>query len=308
MRTSDEALPLADSHVHLSHRLFDNCIPFLKTDGGSIVREKGSRERLLAEMKACGVRFCIEPGVDPESNRRLLALAEKNRGYLFPAVGIHPTRCFTFSVFEGGRRVSKRLPLRAFRELAELAGRKEIVAIGETGLDFHLPRRKQHRARQFVWFVFQLCLAHRRKLPLILHVREADEAALRILRLFGSRIRGGVCHCFSGTPEQARRYVGLGLKLGIGAALLWDRGDDLVRTVRETPLEDILLETDAPHVRPPVDGMSKGQMKRTRNSSLVLPAVAARIAEIKGVSCEEAARITTETARRVFGLPGGEKG
>lgn len=310
---------LIDSHIHLSHGAFDGHFPYLKWEGGAVAREEnGDRERLIAEMQARGIRACVEPGVGPDSLERLLDLARRYPDFLFPAVGVHPTRTWKYElvVWKDGKpeRISRRLLWRERAGIAACAEREGVAAIGETGLDFHRRRSRQtgeepglleqHRLRQLLWFVWQLRLAHKRELPVILHIREAHRCALLVLRLFRNRLHGGVCHCFTGGPELARRYVALGLKLGIGASLLQEDPDGpLNRAVRETALEHLLLETDGPFVKPPCPGISQKQWKKARNTSLILPAVAERIAELKSVSTEEVLRITSANAGSLFGIP-----
>ncbi len=297
-----------DSHVHLSHGLYNGDFPFHRWDGKGFVREEnGRREALIDRMKEQGIRFCVEPAVEPESNEQLLALAERYPGYVLPAVGIHPTRTWSYVLFdEHGKQQPKRLAWKSRAQIAAYAENPRVVAIGETGLDFHQPRKEQHRLRQLAWFVWSLHLAHRKRLPVILHIREADWLALVVLRLMKPFLHGGVCHCFNGTPRAAELYTSLGLKLGIGAALLagGEQGKRLRRVVRQTRLEDILPETDGPFQRPPCpEEESQKRWRKARNTSLILPAVVNRIAYLKGRSPEETARITGAAVMELFGVP-----
>ena len=297
---------IVDSHIHLSHTLFDNSFPFLGYDRENIIlEEQGTREYVIRKMKDNRIRFCVEPAIDLESNPRLLALADEYRGYVLPAVGIHPTRTWQYSEYgKNGERITKHLSWQSRKKISKYSEHELVVAIGETGLDYHLPRTEQHRTRQILWFIWQLLLAHKRRLPLILHIRQADRHALVILHLFKRYLHGGVCHCFNGTPEQARHYTMLGLKLGIGASLLLaeEKCRNLKQVVLETRLEDILLETDGPYVKPPCPGISAKHLKKARNTSLILPAVVQQIAEIKGVSCTEVEQITTKNVTDLFGV------
>ena len=239
----------------------------------------------------------MEPGIDLASPERLLALARRYPGFLIPAVGIHPTR-------------TPGTPWRARHVLEALSQEKAVVAIGELGLDYHLPRREQYRLRQKLWFCWQLSLAHRRELPLVLHIRQADGDAIRILRRYRGKLHGGVCHCFQGDAALARIYTReLGLHLGIGGALLQtpERCAALEAAVRETPLSFLLLETDGPYVKPArPEGMGSKAWQKTRNSGLILPAVAERIAELKGVPPQTVAEATAANARRLF-CPEGDR-
>ncbi len=281
-----------DSHVHLSHRLFNGTVPWIGlTDGDAGFAGEGTREELISALKTSGMMCCIEPGIEAASNDAVKALSQKYPRFLYRAVGVHPTR-------------TPGTPWKAWKQIQALASEPGVVAVGETGLDYHYPREKQHRLRQMVWFGRQIMLAHRLRLPLILHIREANQEAIRLLRLFRRWLHGGVCHCFSGDLRTARIFTGeLGLCLGIGGAILSDR-ESLCEVVREIPLEYLLLETDSPYVKPPrPEGISNKAWQKARNTSLILPAVARRIAELKGISSEMVEQATAENARRVFRLP-----
>ena len=293
---------LADSHIHLSHPSFDHTFPYLdQTEAGFVLRESGTRETLIRQMQQAGIRFCIEPAIDLLSNERILALAKAWPGFLYPAAGIHPTRTWTS---RQSSAPAEKLRWRDRKRLRMYAQDPTVIAIGETGLDYHLQRSEQHRLRQMLWFVWQLQLAHRQKLPVILHIRDADRDALRILRLFQSRLHGGVCHCFQGGAALARAYTELGLALGIGGALLQPEScAELEDAIRVTPLRLLLLETDGPYVKPVCPLLSGKQRRKARNTSLILPAVAARIGELKGISPQEVERVTAENAARIFHIP-----
>lgn len=143
-------------------------------------------------------------------------------------------------------------------------------------------------------------------LPLVLHIRAADKAAIRILRRKKKKLHGGVCHCFGGNAKTAKIYTKkFGLCLGIGGTLLMrpEISAPLQEAVKATPMEFLLLETDGPYVKPKrSEGISKKKWDRARITSLILPAVAAKIAELKGISVEEVFRITEENTKRVFGI------
>ena len=285
--------PVIDSHIHLSYRHFDQTFPYIGMEDDKYVLLSGDRNSLIAKLKEHGIICCIEPAIDVDSNETLLLLSEENKGFIYPAVGNHPTRCIKSN-------------LRDFKRIEEYSKRAGVIAIGETGLDYHYERREQHRIRQKIWFLWQIGLADKLGLPLILHIRMANEDAIAILRKNKKKLHGGVCHCFNSGPEEAKIYTEeLGLHLGIGGALLMkpEYSEPLRRAVAEVPLEYLLLETDGPYVKPerPED-ISGKKWSKARNTSLILPAVAAKIAEIKGLTREEVMKITEDNARRVFGL------
>ena len=284
---------MIDTHVHLSYRYFKNTFPYIfykKDDFGIIY---GDRNSLISEMKATGISCCIEPATDVDSNRLLLELSHENPGYIYPAVGNHPTRCIRSS-------------LKDFKIVKECAKDESVVAIGETGLDYHYDRKDQHRIRQRIWFEWQINLADKLRLPLILHIRMADDDAIAVLRNNQRKLHGGVCHCFGGGAEVAKVYTEeLGLYLGIGGTLLMrpEISEALMDTVRNTDIKYIVLETDGPYVKPSKPGnITKKKWRKARNTSLILPAVAQKIADIKGMDVMDVIEISDANARRLFGI------
>ena len=283
---------MIDSHIHLSYKYFDQIFPYLDFDGEDFkIVADGRRDALIDEMKSRGISCCIEPAIDVDSNELLLNLSKGCDGFIYPAVGNHPTRCIN----------SK---LRDFKRVKKFSEGDGIIAIGETGLDYHYERKDQHRLKQKIWFQWQINLADKLGLPLILHIRQADEDAVKILRKNQKKLHGGVCHCFCGGADIARIYTEeLGLCLGIGGTLLMkpEYRRQLEETVIATPIEYLLLETDGPYVKPErPDAVTGKKWTKARNTSLILPAVAEKIAYLKGISVEEVLRITEENTKRVF--------
>ncbi len=280
-----------ETHIHLSYKSFNKVFPYIEMNGDNyVITQEGTREKLIQRMKESGIEGCIEPAIDINSNELLLKLGGEYKGFLFPAVGNHPTRCIHSDKAD-------------FEKLKEYADYSSVVAIGETGLDYHYKRLSQHRLKQKKWFRFQIDLAHEKQLPLILHIRLAEKDAIRILRKNKDKLHGGVCHCFTYGADTARVFTELGFCIGIGGTLLQNNkyGTVLQEAVRETDIKYILIETDGPYVRPerPED-IPKKKWEKARNTSLILPAVIKRIAELKGMSPEEVERITAENAKRVF--------
>ena len=181
-----------------------------------------------------------------------------------------------------------------------------MIAIGEIGLDYHYKREEQHRIKQHIWFLYQLDLAWKLKLPVILHVRDAHEDALRILKWHPARKLGGVIHCFYGSREIAEQYLKLGYHFGIGGSILQfeERAKDLWEAIPVIPLERILVETDAPFILPYCkDVIQPKLLRRARNTSLILPAVIEKIAELKGLDAGTVEQTTAQNAIHLFSLP-----
>ena len=166
--------------------------------------------------------------------------------------------------------------------------------MGEIGLDYYWDKEPEVQAAQREWFVRQLALAGETDLPVIIHSRDAAEDTMRILKETGRfREHPGVIHCYS--PEQAKEYVKMGYCIGVGGVVTFKNAKKLRQTVEQISLEHILLETDCPYMAPEPH-------RGTRNDSSNLSYVAARIAEIKGVSVQEVEQTTWENACRVFGV------
>ena len=287
---------MIDSHAHYNHNAFKNSFRYLTHDENGYDIAEGERQQVFQDLLEAHIPYSIEPGISLQSCGEVLELATAYPGRIFPAMGIHPTRSL-------GENWSDR------KKLDTYAKSPGIVAIGETGLDYHFQREEQHRLKQHLWFLYQLHLAWKLKKPVILHVRDAHGDALRILRHHPARKLGGVIHCFYGSWDIAQQYLNLGYHIGIGGSLLQleERASDLWKAVRHIPLDRILIETDAPFILPYCKDVIKPKiLRRTRNTSLILPAVVAKIAELKEITPQEVEQATAENAIRLFQLPIGE--
>ena len=282
---------IIDSHAHYSNSAFLKPFEyynFLDDDEYPVVET--DRETLFETLLRANILCSIEPGVSLKSCEDVLELAAQYPGRIFPAMGVHPTRCLR-------EKWSDR------KRLEDFARQPGVIAIGETGLDYHYKREDQHRLTQHLWFVYQLNLAWKLKLPVILHIRDAHEDALRILRMHPARKLGGVVHCFDGTKEIAEQYLKLGYHLGITGSVIQmaDRAERLWNAIPHIPLDRILVETDAPFLLPHnKDTFPAKLLRRAKNTSLILPSVIEKIAELKGISEEEVERATTENTLRLF--------
>ena len=284
---------IIDSHAHYNNNAYKKPFRYLTRNADGYALKEGDREQLFRELRETDIPYSIEPGVSLQSCDEVLTLASEYPGRIFPTIGIHPTR----SIFE---KWSDRHKLAAF------ARKPGVIAIGEIGLDYHYKREEQHRMKQHLWFVYQLNLAWKLKLPVILHVRDAHEDALRILKWHPARKLGGVIHCFYGSREIAEQYLKLGYHFGIGGSILQleERAKDLWGAIPIIPLERILVETDAPFILPYCkDVIQPKLLRRARNTSLILPAVIEKIAQLKGVSVDSVEQATTLNTVSLFSLP-----
>ena len=233
------------------------------------------RDEVWAAARAAGLAQVVVPAVEAASFAEVRACCRRYPGCL-PAYGIHP-------MYVGRAREE---------DLAELRGwlaREPVVAVGEIGLDFYVPEGDPVRQEHF--FVEQLKLAREFDLPVILHVRRAVDAVLKQLRRYP--VRGGIAHSFNGSRQQADEFIKLGLKLGFGGAMTYSGSTRIRQLAATLPLESIVLETDAPDIPPAWLGGG-------RNTPGALPAMAAVLAELRGQSVAEIARVTGHTARALF--------
>ena len=133
---------IIDTHIHLSHFSFNEEFPFLSLEGNDFIIQRGTRKQLIQRLQTAGIEACIDPAIDIESNRNILALAEQFPGFLFSAVGVHPTRTCRFkTIGKDGKAVVLKLHWKQRKQLEEFADHPSVVAIGETGLDYHLERK-----------------------------------------------------------------------------------------------------------------------------------------------------------------------
>ena len=175
--------------------------------------------------------------------------------------------------------------------IKELAKRDKIVAIGEIGLDYYYPEPSHDVQKK--WFIKQLEIAKELDMPVIIHSRDAAADTLEILKSDAAKGLRGVIHCYSYSKEMAMEFEKLGYYFGIGGVITFQNAKKLVETVEYLPIEKIVLETDSPYLSP-VPNRGK------RNSSLNIPLIARRIAEIKNVPYDTVVEITEKNARNLY--------
>lgn len=284
---------IIDSHAHYSHKRYADEFPYLDRKDGCFCLSQGNRRDMLEAMARSGIRLCIEPSTALDKIPEQLSLAAAHAPYFRVAIGVHPKKC-------GEAAWEDR------EQLCGYAQESPVVAIGETGLDYSVAPEALDKACQEKWFLYQISLAHAYALPLILHIRDADQDALRILRQHREQLHGGVAHCFGGDYQTAMAYIDLGFALGIGGRLLHDdaQGKILQDTVRRVPLSAILVETDAPYILPDIRDLpySGKQRKKARNSSLILPAVIEKIAQLRSEPANAVEEAIYGNTIRVFRL------
>ena len=256
-------MELIDSHTHLDFPDFDE-----------------DRQALLAECRALGVRRMVVLGVYQGNWQRVWDLVQSDPD-LHAAFGLHP-------VYLDDHRPEDLTELGDW--LTRLAGHRQVCAVGEIGLDYFI--ETLDRERQQALFEAQLGLAKDFDLPALIHVRRSHAAVIATLK----RIKlkpAGIIHAFAGSKEEAREYIKLGFKLGLGGAATWPQALRMHRVLAELPLDSVVLETDSPDMAP---AMFPGQ----RNSPAHLPAICAALAALMAVSPERLAAASTANACELF--------
>jgi len=251
---------LIDTHAHIDDEQYqDNLDAFIR------------------EQKEAGVEAIFVPGVDEKNMDAVWQVCEKYPNYLYPTIGLHPEN-ITANWREQLSTIDYRLSANNY------------IAIGEIGLDYHFStefKQEQHAALRE-----QLNWATERNLPALIHVRDATEDALTILREFPT-LRG-IMHCWSGSEEVARQIIDMGLYLGIGGIITF-KNCKLREHLSSIPLERIVLETDAPYMAPVPH---RGE----RNESRWIKYVIDELSRIYNISPEEVDRITTQSAKLLFAI------
>lgn len=253
---------LIDSHAHLTDRK-------LMSDLRGVLERASEAE----------VEAIVTVGADPADTRAVAKLVEETPG-VYGTVGVHP-------------HDAKDLTEDVLAEMAEFATAERIVAIGETGLDFY--RDLSPRDRQEIAFAQQIQLAQELGLPLVVHSRDAHERTMAILeRESGGEVRG-VMHCFSGDQAIADRVLALGMHIGIAGPVTYPNARGLREVVGHVPLERLMVETDCPYLTPQ-------KYRGKRNEPAYVMYVAEAVAEVKGLSFDEVARVTSRNTSALFGL------
>ena len=234
------------------------------------------REDLLRDLPQQGIALLMNPGCSLESSKKAVALANEY-DYIYAAVGSHP---------DAADEVNDAV-LEEYRMLCKL--NPKVKAIGEIGLDYHyedIPRDLQKKA-----FTAQMALARELNLPVIVHEREAHEDGMAIIKQFPEVT--GVFHCYSGSAQMAQALVKLGWYIGFTGVLTFKNARRAIEAVQAIPLDRIVLETDCPY-------MSPEPFRGRRNDPSKLYRMAEKLAEIRGISPEEAQQITLENGKRLY--------
>jgi TatD DNase family protein len=250
-----------DTHVHLHFPDFDS-----------------DRQNIIDRARTSGVRHFINVGTDLESSQKSIAIAEQY-DFVYATVGIHP-------------HDAKDATPEDMCRLAGLAKHPKVVAIGEVGLDFYRNLSSEDVQRKLIVQFFDM--AKQANLPLALHIREAYEPMIALLKEhFKGPVRA-VSHCFSGTREVMEELLKLGLYISFAGPLTYKKNDSLREALKACPEDRILLETDAPFLAPQAH-------RGKRNESAFMMDSARFAAELRGVSPEQLGILTSRNAEALFG-------
>ena len=259
-------MKLVDSHCHLDDELFAQ-----------------DRDAAIERARAAGIErmMAIGTGGGPADLEVAIRVAAQYP-FIYATVGVHP------------HDAAKATP-ETFARMADLARQPKVLAIGEIGLDYHYdfsPRDVQRSV-----FVAQLGLAARAGKPIVIHTREAWDDTLAIIRESGLP-NGGIMHCFTGGPKEAEQALELGFHLSFGGILTFPKADNVRQAAALTPADRLLVETDAPYLAP-VPHRGK------RNEPAFMVETARRLGEVRGVTPDDIASVTTRNFDRLCGAAGG---
>ena len=255
-------MQLIDTHCHLDQDVFSK-----------------DRLEVIEHCRELGVNKIVVPAIKQSGWLQLLMLCETQKG-LYPALGLHP-------MFISSHKDSDIKLLEKWIQ----DHRKQVVAVGEIGLDYY--DKQLDRKRQQKLFEAQLDIAQQADLPVILHVRKAHDRIIKTLKKF--KIKGGIVHAYSGSEQQAERYIDMGFKLGFGGTMTYEKSKRIHRVATNLSLDSIVLETDAPDM---VVSSHHGE----RNSPEYLVEILAALVELRDEPAKKIAAQTTQNAIDVLAL------
>jgi TatD DNase family protein len=257
-------MELIDTHCHLTFEQLADDI-----------------EAVLARSVVEDVTGWITVGTDPQQNRKAIELADKFKN-MYAAIGIHP---------HDARDVTAETLI----ELKELAQDEKVVALGETGLDFHYNFSSQSDQKRA--FVAQLTIAKELNLPVIIHCREAFDETMEILDQYSRGLKGVVFHCFSGSAEQAKIILDYGFYISFTGVVTFKNADLIRKAAKIVPVDRLMLETDCPYMSP------EPMRKQKINEPALMIHAAKHLAELKQIDFTDFANAVTATSKNFFDLP-----
>ena len=253
-----------DTHSHLYSSQFDE-----------------DRTNAVNEAIAAGVSTILLPNISSEYTKGMLELCSEFPNNCFPMMGLHPCDVKEENIKEELAHVEEELVKGIY------------ISVGEIGLDLYWDKTKLEIQKEA--FIHQIKLAKKYKLPIAIHVRDSFAEAIEIIEKLNDKNLRGVFHCFTGSVDDAQRVINLGgFYLGIGGVLTF-KNSGLDKTIAEVDLQHLILETDAPYLAPT-------PFRGKRNESKYIVNIAERLAKVYQINIEKVAKITTENAKKLFGL------
>jgi len=253
---------ITDTHTHLYSEQFDE-----------------DRKEMISRAKNAGITRFFIPAIDASYTQRMLDLEQENPNDVFLMMGLHPT-----SVKENYKE--------ELAHVKEWIDKRNFIAIGEIGIDLYWDK-------SFLWqqqeaFRTQIKWAKEKKLPIVIHCRDAFDEIFEVLESEKGEDLRGIFHCFTGTLEQAKQAISYNMKLGIGGVVTFKNGK-IDKFLNQIDLKHIVLETDAPYLAPtPYRGK--------RNESSYITNVIDKLVDIYDLTFQEIAEITTQNSRDIFGV------
>jgi TatD DNase family protein len=251
---------LIDSHAHLEMPDFNKDL-----------------EAVIMRARDSGVEYIFTVGTEKKDWPKALRLSE-TYPFIFAILGVHPHN-------------AKEIDEETYPMLKVLCQNKKVKAYGEIGLDFY--RNLSPKDIQLKRFREQIGLAKELKLPIVIHDREAHQETLEILKSERAEACGGIIHCFSGDYEMAKKCIEMGFYISIPGSITFKNASKLIEVVKKIPIESLLIETDSPFLTPE-------PFRGKRNEPSYVRFIAHKISEIKNISFEKVAQITSENALKIF--------
>ena len=248
-----------DTHAHMDDSWFDE-----------------DRRELLESMKDNGVETIVNIAADTKSLKSTIKLVDEY-DFVFGALGVHPDEVYDLSEDD-------------YRWIEDNLSHPKIVAVGEIGMDYH---REHDKNVQREAFERQMDIARRNNMPIVVHSRDAANDTYEIMKANNAHDIGGVIHCFSYEKEMARQFLDMNYYIGVGGVVTFKNGRKLKEVVEYTPIDRIVLETDAPYLAPvPFRGK--------RNDSRYIKYVAEEVARIKNMTYDEVVEVTKQNALKMY--------
>lgn len=248
-----------DTHAHMDDSWFNE-----------------DRRELLESMKDNGVETIVNIAADTKSLKSTIKLVDEY-DFVFGALGVHPDEVYDLSEDD-------------YRWIEDNLSHPKIVAVGEIGMDYH---REHDKNVQREAFERQMDIARRNNMPIVVHSRDAANDTYEIMKANNAHDIGGVIHCFSYEKEMARQFLDMNYYIGVGGVVTFKNGRKLKEVVEYTPIDRIVLETDAPYLAPvPFRGK--------RNDSRYIKYVAEEVARIKNMTYDEVVEVTKQNALKMY--------